>query len=615
MARVVPDSADATVSSLVRFGAFVFDLATGELTKQGRRIALQDQPARVLALFIKRAGHVVTRDEVRRALWPEGTFVDFEAAIAVAINKARRALGDSASRPRFIETIPKHGYRFLADVRPVTQPAFSRPAPQPEPAKPVRPLSVSMLVVAVLLTIAAVFGAVCSTRLASNNGSAPASIAIRPFRVDGTGLRPNVGSQVAEAIAKRVSPLSGVHVMPWIDLRPPEADAVLEGELRASGDRIDVTVELIRTDDGSRRWQEHFNVPQAEITSIENRVTERLASRLNLPLSDAERARLSRRSTASVDAYRWYLEGRWFLERRTPRDLRAAVAAFKRATESDPSYALAYAWLGNAYGMLTYMGSVPPWEGGSFTTAAADRALQLDPGLAEANLIAAGALGFFRWRWTEADALFRKALELDSNYAEGRHWYAVYLEIVGRLDDALRQRRLAHDLAPDSTFLAIGLGEYFMYARQPQHAVSEAEKLLGRNPASPTALGLRGRAYVQLGRFEPAIADLKLAHAANPEGAVIHAALISALAGAGRDREARAHVDAVVKRAREQYVSPYEIGVMYTALGDREEAFRWLAKACDIKDSRLATIRMSPRVDRLRADPRFKTSLVCVGLD
>lgn len=301
---------DATAPSIVCFGSFVFDLATGELSRQGRRIALQDQPARVLTLFVTRAGRLVTRDEVREALWPKDTFVEFEAAIAVAINKIRRALGDSATNPRFIETIPKHGYRFLADVHPVL-------APPPEALRAVhrswrfRPSLAWMLVVGAFV-VAAVSGAVRWTHPTSNTGTTPVSLTVMPFRVDGGGLRENVGVDLAEAIAKRIGPLRGVHVAPWIrrstvagsdpaaPARRLNVDAVLEGTLRVSGDRVDVAIELVRAEDGSRLWQEHFDLAQAEISSIENRVAEHLANRLHLSLTDTQRVRLARRSTANI---------------------------------------------------------------------------------------------------------------------------------------------------------------------------------------------------------------------------------------------------------------------------------------------------------------------------
>jgi predicted Zn-dependent protease len=182
------------------------------------------------------------------------------------------------------------------------------------------------------------------------------------------------------------------------------------------------------------------------------------------------------------------------------------------------------------------------------------------------------------------------------------------------MDEALTQRHRATDLNPQSSLLTLGMGDYFLYARQPQHAIEEAEKLLRRNPSFVGARVIRGRASMQLDRFDPAIADLAAAHEGSPESAYVSQLLVAALAGAGRRRDARSHVDAVVKRAREQYVSPFEIGLMYAALDDRREAFRWLEKACDIKDPRLAMIRASERADRLRSDPRFPTLLACTGL-
>jgi DNA-binding winged helix-turn-helix (wHTH) protein/tetratricopeptide (TPR) repeat protein len=614
---VTPATGGATAASVVRFGSFAFDLATGELGRQGRRIALQDQPARVLALLISHAGQVVTRDEFRQTLWPGDTFIEFETAIAVAINKIRRALGDSATSPRFIETIPKHGYRFLADVHAVTADVPPAPASTADAERPVafQLSSAWMLGVVALMIAASVAGAALSRRPVGNGIATPLSLTVMPFHADAAALRENLGREVAETIAKRIAPLDGVRVIPWVDDSTAAAvDAVLEGTLRAAGDRVAVGLALVRTRDRSTWWHENFDVAKAEIPLIETRVAERLAAGLNLPVTDAQRARLARRSTTSVEAYRWYLEGRWFMDRRTTPDLRSAVAAFRHATEADSGYALAYAWQANAYGMLAYFGSMPSWEGGSYLTASAERALQLDEGLAEAQFASAAVLGFFKWRWTEADAGFRKALALDPNYAEGHHWYAVFLENLGRMDAALIERQRASELDPHSSLLALGMGDYWISTRQPNLAVEQAEQLLRRNAALPGARSLRGRGYLQLGRFDAAIADLQSAAAAAPDSPYVSAWLVTALDAAGRRREARALITAFVKRTGERYVSPFEMGMMYAGAGDRDQAFRWLTRACDVRDPRLIMVRTTARSDPLRDDPRFQTVLDCVGL-
>jgi DNA-binding winged helix-turn-helix (wHTH) protein len=296
MAGVNTGRAGAVPSDAIRFGSFTIDIATGELTRQGRRIPLQDQPARVLGLLVMRAGRLVTREELRDALWPEDTFVEFDAAIAVAINKIRRALGDSATNPRFIETVPKHGYRFLADVQPLLPDAIEAPPVSslaPRAASPLRPAS-SWPIIAAVIVITGAAVAVLANRTANERTNAPA--------------------------------------------KP---------------------------------------------------------------------------STSSIEANRLYLEGRWFMDQRSIADLRSAIAAFRRATEVDPGFAVAYSWLANAYGMLGYMGAMPPLESRTFTVASAARALQLDDRLAEAHLVSAGAQAFFQWRWAEADDVFRRALTLD----------------------------------------------------------------------------------------------------------------------------------------------------------------------------------------------------------
>jgi len=486
----------ATTTSVVRFGLFVFDVTTGELTRQGRRVALQDQPARVLGELVTRAGRLVTRDELRQALWPEDTFVEFETAIAVAINKIRRALGDSATNPRFVETIPKHGYRFLGDVHAVT-------------------------------VDAAAAAHVPSQQTAPSLGWLPSA-----------WMSAMVASMIVAAVG---------------------AGAV--------------------------------------------------ARRAPVPRETA-----AHRSTASIDAYRWYLQGRWHMDRRTVSDLHAATAAFRHATEADSNFAPAYAWLANAYGMLGYLGAIPPVESASFTVASANRALQLDERLAEGQFAYAGALGFYQWRWAEANAAFRKALELDPNYAEGHHWYAVYLQNIGRMDEALAERRRATELDPHSSLIALGMGDYFVYARRPERALEQAEQLLRRNPSLSSARALRGNANVLLRRFEQAVADLDAARQASPDSAYVASWLASALEGARREDEARRLVDSFETRAQTEYISPFELGMMYAAIDRPDAAFRWLMKACDVKDPRLIMVRATVRSDRLRDDPRFENVLDCVGL-
>jgi tetratricopeptide (TPR) repeat protein len=302
------------------------------------------------------------------------------------------------------------------------------------------------------------------------------------------------------------------------------------------------------------------------------------------------------------------------MDRRTLADLHEAAAAFTRATEADPFFAPAYAWLANAYGMLGYFGAISPVESGSFMVASAHRALQLDDGLAEAQFASAGALAFYQWRWAEANIAFRKALELDPGYAEGHHWYAVYLQNIGRMDEALAERHRANELDPHSSLIALGMGDYFVYARQPEHALAQAELLLRRNPSLSSARVLRGAAYVQLRQFDRAVADLDAAHQASPDSPYVAAWLASALEGTGRDDEARRLVEGFETRAQTEYVSPFELGMMYAAIDQPDDAFRWLMKACDVKDPRLNMVRATVRSDRLRNDPRFENVLDCIGL-
>jgi len=625
---------------VVRFGTFELDLDAGVLHRHGRRVPLQEQPARILGLLVRRPGELVTREELRQLVWTDDTFVEFDASLNAAITKIRRALGDSASAPRFIETVPKRGYRFLADVQELQPGSGSAPGAVAPPAATAPPSAASSDIEArrswtdlsrrykaALLGIvaAAVLGGWLLFAGSARRSPAPLvrSLTVQPFEVHGEEVHPNLGSELAVAIGRRLGRLQTLVVKPW----PPGAagdpralsrelgvDARLSGVATRTGQQLAIALRIVSTDGARALWEDVVDVPVSDLMWLESQIAQRVGAALNVPMSGKERAALARHMTENVDAYQWFLRGRLHFERRTSRDLREAIAAFERATASDPSYALAYAWVANAYSPISYFGFAPPWETGPAQRAAAEKALLLDAGLAEAHLGLALVLGFHERRWGDAEAAFRRALELDPNYATGHHWYALLLQTLGRFDEALNERRRAIEIDPLTPMLGVSLGGLYLAMRRPDQAIDAVERTLEHYPHFWYARLVRGQALAQLGRHREALQDLLDAERTAPDNFMVTSSVVAALAATGEAHEARRRVAEAERLARSTFVPAVDLGLMRIALGDIDVAFDWLRQSCDIREPRLMGIGSHPGVDPIRQDPRFPELLACVGL-
>jgi tetratricopeptide (TPR) repeat protein len=331
-------------------------------------------------------------------------------------------------------------------------------------------------------------------------------------------------------------------------------------------------------------------------------------------VSGKERAALARHMTESLDAYQWFLRGRLHFERRTRRDMREALAAFERATASDPNYALAYAWVANTWSPMGYLAYAPPWEASPALRAATEKALLLDPGLAEAHLSLALALGFQERRWADAETEFHRALELDPNYATGHHWYAFFLQTLGRYDEATDERRRAVEIDPLTPMPSVGLSGLYWSMRQPDRALEALKRTLERDPRFWYARLSRGQALAELGRHQEALREFLEAERGAPDNFLAMASVVDGLVATGDVREARRRVVEAERLARSTYVSAFDLGLMRISLGDIDLAFDWLQRSCDIKEVRFASIGFHLGVDPIRQDPRFAELLACAGL-
>lgn len=629
----------------VRFGVFELDLDSGLLYRQGRRVPLQEQPARILALLTSRPGEVVTREELKQVVWPDGTFVEFDASLNAAITKIRRALGDSATAPRFIETIPKRGYRFLANVQEL-QPASpvaaesdsgatsapfaslesdERPAPRDTARRRAgqAALIVAALVATALLVVGLRSGGPVVPASAPPSPSLLRSIAVEPFEIPAEEAHSNLGTELAAAIGRRLSRLQTLIVKPWppgtvSDRRALSRELGVDGRVSGVVTRHDsqltIALRLVQTAGDRTVWEDSVHVPASDLMWLESQIAQRVATALEVRMSGRERAALARHMTENLDAYEWFLRGRRHFNRRTAADLRDAIAAFGRATASDPGYALAFAWIANTYAPLGYLGFAPPSETGPAQRAAAERALLLDDTLAEAHLSLAMALAFHERRWADAEAAYRRALELDPHLASGHHWYALFLTTLGRYDEALAQRQRALQIDPLTPMLSVGLAELQLAKRQPTASLETLDLLLERYPRFWYARFIRGQVLGLLGRHDEALQDLTQAEQAEPGSFPVIAALVGALVATGDLPAARRRTVNAETLARSAFVPAFDLGLMRAALGDTDRAFDWLRQSCDRKELELTSISFHVGADPIRQDPRFSELLACVGL-
>jgi TolB-like protein/DNA-binding winged helix-turn-helix (wHTH) protein/Tfp pilus assembly protein PilF len=609
---------------IVRFGTFEFDLASGELRSNGRRVPLQGQPAQVLAQLVGASGRLVTRDELRRAIWPEDTFVEFDTALNVAVNKVRQALRDSASAPRFIETIPKRGYRFLADVRPVvpSDPPAEPPGVPAAPEPAAHRLSARgwwlWLAAAVILTVTV--GAVWNgNRSASPTPPGIRSLAVLPFHPIAADKRDDaleVG--LAEAIIVRLGQLKqlrlpSIHAVQRYAERQPDSrlagrdlgvDSVLEGSLLRVNGNVRLSARLIDVASGETLWAEQWDFPWTDIFTIQDAMADQVSRALALNLAAADRRPLQAHPT-NVAAYDAYLRARYLLLRRTVPDSTRAGELLEEAVKLDPASAAAHASLAFAYISIPLLdGPATPFV--ERARVAARRALDLDPTIGEAHAVLGRVLLHFDWDVEAADREMRRALALDPSDPFVLHCYSQVLAQEGRFEEALTLAERARAQDPASVLANRDKGIVLFYARRYDESIDQFRRTLELDPHAPFVQFYLGRAYERLGRerdaIEAYIAPLTLSERYRESLPAFRAAA------------ARGDLKAFWKLClqfllAQPEVSTYSVATAYVQLGDHDRALEWLEKLYQARGGRIRLLRASPEWDPLRSDPRFQDLL------
>ena len=604
----------------VRFGTFEFDLSTRELRSNGRRVPLQGQPAHVLALLLSRSGQTVTREELRAAIWKEDTFVEFDTALNVAVNKIRQSLRDSASAPRFVETIPRHGYRFLADVHaivPAPAPPVAVPATIAAPPPPAR-----RRVAAVWIALAGVFVSAAATIWSvadvSDTSRPIRSVAVLPFRplVAGAGDEVlEVG--LAEAVIIRLSQLKqlrvpSIHAVQRFARQQPDpraagrdlgVESVLEGSLLRVNGNIRFSARLLDVATGTTLWAHQWDLPWSDIFTVQDALALEVSRALTVRLAN-EGPALPEHPT-NVAAYERYLRARYLLLRRTVADSTRAAELLEEAVALDPNSAAAHASLGFAYVSVTFLeGPRDPFV--EKAREATRRALQLDPTIAEAHAVLGRIRLHFDLDVEEGHREMRRAFDLDPTDPFVLHCYSQVLADEGRFDEAVTVADRALAQEPTSVLATRDKALILYLAGRYEESVAMSRRTLELDPYTPLVHSYLGRAYEQQGREQEAVEAYitPLTFSESNHDAV--AALRAAAARDGIKGYWRQRLQYLLK---EPELRVYSIATAYARLGDHDRALEWLNKHFEEQGAWIRGLKVSPQWDPLRADPRFQDLL------
>jgi len=628
-----------------RFGAFEVNLQSGELRKNGMRLRLAGQPFQVLAVLVQRPGELVTREELHSKLWPADTFVDFDHGLNNAIARIREVLDDSSATPRYVETIPRRGYRFIADIRllepltpavaqvliPADEIARSDASPRsvPPPARSFYSRHRRGLLAAVAVLVIFALGLRYWSRSGKSVKQATiSSLAVLPFKnLSGDPSQEYFADGMTEAIIGRLSAIhdlrviSRTSVMSFKDtkLSLPEiagklhVDAMVEGSVIRDGNRIRVHAQLIRAASDEHFWSEEYDHELKDVLTLQSDVAQSIARKVEVTVTGKERKGLIAARSVSPEVYENYLKGE-FGNINTRADIEQSVAYYEQAIAKDPTFAPAYVGLAIAYDHLGDLPEdVPPDEVLPKKISAARKALELDPGLATPHAYLADTYQE-QWQWAEAEAEYKRALELNPNDPAAHLGFADWLLCQGRMEEALTWSERARELDPVGV-TGLSNGWILFNLRRYNDAIRELRSVIAVHPDYATAHWFLGFALMATGQLDEAITALKKAASLTDDSSALLGTLVRAYAQAGNRKEARKLLDELKRRQQEGHVPAAAFVEAYLGLGETDQAFVWLERAYQEHSRVMQILKVNPLVDPIRRDPRFVELVRRVGLN
>ncbi|MGB7926182.1 MAG: tetratricopeptide repeat protein [Pyrinomonadaceae bacterium] len=579
------------------FGPFRLDTQRCLLLRDGVPMNLSPKAFETLLVLVEHNGRVMKKEELIARIWPN-SFVE-EGNLTQNIFVLRKALGEGPNDHRYIVTIPGQGYRFVAPVR--AEPLEERASRAWIPGR----------------------------SESSESVEAVASIAVLPFKtLTENGHEPFLGPGLADALITKLSSIATISVRPTTAVlkyaggeRDPLAageelgvDTVLDGHVQRLDERIRVTVQLVRLRDGKTLWAEKFDEKYTDVFAVQDSISEQVTRALMLKLTAEEQELLAKRYTENTEAFQVYIKGRYFWNKRTVEGLNKGIEYAQQAISIDPTYAMAYVGLADCYNLLAGHGGLAPKETFPMAKTAAMRALEIDPRLAQAYV----SLGFvsyrFDWDWPRAEQDFKRAIELSPSYATAHHWYGESLVVTGRFEESIAALRRAQELDSLSLPINTDLAQSLFFARRFDESVEQLRKTFELDPNFVRACVIAGSVYGQMGRHEESIAVLQRAVELSERNPLALSGLGHALALSGQSDEARRILIDLKELARQRYVSAYNIAIVHAGLGEKEAALDWLVKAYHNRDVWLVWLKVNPRFDTLRAEPRFADLMRRIGL-
>jgi TolB-like protein/DNA-binding winged helix-turn-helix (wHTH) protein/Tfp pilus assembly protein PilF len=633
---------------IVRFGVFEVDLKACELRKHGFRIKLAEQPFQVLAFLLERPGEIITREELRDRLWPGDTFVDFDHGLNNAVMRVREVLLDSSEHPRYVETVPRRGYRFVAPVEETSVPppvpatielvggstspasAASKPALahtiSEHPNVPrwfTSRLAAAIAIVVVGLAALLVF-AIHARNVTTNqaNAARSTSLVVLPLEnLSGDKDQDYFADGMTDELIANLAKIRSLHVisrstaMTYKGTRKPlseiarelNVDAVVEGTVMRVGSRVRITAELVQVSTDHHLWADTYESQMGDVLALQNRVSAAIVNEIRINLTPEERERLAKTPAVAPEAYENYLKGLYYWNKRSDENLTRAIGYFERATQLDPNYALAYAGLSDCYAIISaeIFGTMPASEAAPKARAAAVRALELDPTLAEAQTSLATEKFNYEWDWSGAAQGFERAIGLNPSYATAYQRYSLYLIAMGRAQDSFAQIQKARALDPLSLSINFSLGWRLYMARQYDAAITQLKDTLEMDPSYELPHLVAGQAYEQKRNYALAIPELRKAVELSRGTPLMVSALAHAYARSGNRPEAEKLLAQLQAKSMNHYVSPYYFAIVCVGLGRTEEALDWLEKAFGDRSNGLVFLKVEPELDDLRSNSRF----------
>jgi TolB-like protein/Tfp pilus assembly protein PilF len=582
-------------SNVKRFGTFEVDMRARELRKGGIRVRLQDQPFEILAVMLEHPGEVVTRDELRQRLWPEGTFVDFEHSLNAAIKRLRAALGDDADNPRFVETLHRRGYRFIAAVESEGQPVRHLHVVRPPASKPAAD---SVNVRLVVLPFANLSND--PTQEYFSDGLTEEMITqigrLCPGRL---GVIARTSSMLFKRSTKSASEIG----------RELSADYLLEGSVRGEGDRIRITAQLIETRTEVHLWAETYDRSLGETLNMQTDVASHIARSLAMELVPDQVDVLGRATPRRTEAYQAYLKGRYHWNRGSLDGVRTAISYYERALSLDPEFAAAHSAMARAGISLANHSKAPGRAFLEGARASALRSIELDPGISDAHLALAEIRRSLEWNWRTAEDEYRTAIALSPSCESAHRFYAQFLAAMSRFGEAKTEADRACDVDPFCLVVTTTAAWVRYAAGEFGTAIDRSRHVLDMDAGFMPARRTLGAALLGAGRPDEGVVELTAAAGPGGDDVISLAWLAHAKALVGARDEASAIVAQLESYSGTIYVPGYHLALAHAGLGNRDAAFALLARACTDREPAVINLRVEPRFDPLRRDARYDALL------